>query len=306
MNKQSGTNDSFHSFPVHNFLGDGQKLGFHISSSTFESCLDRGSTTPHRHPFYEILLIKSFAGKHIIDFDEYTNVKNTPFLIDIGQTHYWENVTDVEGILIYFTEDFLFEATSSVNSIWEADIFKDVAHKLAVELDEGIFEQILALANIILLEYNDKKIDYTSVIRACLNIMLIKIYRAYQSGDKESRITPASSLVLEFNNLVCKHNTENHPVSFFAKKLGVSVSYLNSMIKHQSGQTPGKIINQSIVTEAKRLLVNTNLTVAEIADCMNFQDVSYFSRLFKKLSGFTPSQYRQDCKEKHGFHAMGV
>lgn len=306
MKKQSNALDSYHSFPVHNFLGDGKKLGFHISSSTFESCLDLGSTTPHRHPFYEILLIKNIIGKHVIDFEEYTDVKNTAFLIDVGQTHYWENVTDVEGILIYFSEDFLFEAASSVNSIWEANIFKEVANRPAVELEDGIFEQILALANIILREYDEKKQDYASIIRACLNIILIKIYRNHQLGERETRITPASSLVYEFQNLLSEHNSENRPVSYFAKKLGVSVGYLNNQIKRQAGQTPGKMINQSIVTEAKRLLVNTNLTVAEIADCMNFQDVSYFSRLFKKTAGVNPSHYRQDCMEKQGFHARGV
>ncbi len=306
MKKQYNYSDNYYSFPVHDFLGDGKKLGFHISPSTFESCLDQGSTIPHRHPFYELLLMKSLSGKHIIDFEEYVDVENTAFLIDAGQTHYWKDVTDANGILMYFSEDFLFESSSSVTSIWEANIFREVAKRPAVQLEDEIFEQVLALANIILREYMQKKPDYTSIIRACLNIILIKIYRNYQIEDHEVRITPASSLVYEFQNMVNQNNTGNHPVSYFAKKLGVSVGYLNKQIKHQTGQTPGRIINKSIVTEAKRLLVNTNLTIAEIADCMNFKDVSYFSRLFKKQTGVCPAQYRKDCMEKQGFHSRGV
>ena len=59
------------------------------------------------------------------------------------------------------------------------------------------------------------------------------------------------------------------------------------------GIPPGKLIHERLLLEAKRLLRYSDLPVADIADQLNFEDPSYFSRFFKKHTGFSPSEFRE-------------
>jgi len=56
----------------------------------------------------------------------------------------------------------------------------------------------------------------------------------------------------------------------------------------------GELIRNRVILEAKRLLINLNMTVAEIADSLNFKDNSYFARFFKKYTGSTPEEFRKN------------
>ncbi|NCE97823.1 helix-turn-helix transcriptional regulator [Emergencia sp. 1XD21-10] len=78
---------------------------------------------------------------------------------------------------------------------------------------------------------------------------------------------------------------------------GVSQSHLNEQIKKITGKTVGTLIREAQFSEAKRLLVNTELNVTEIAENMRFQDTAYFCRAFKRQVGMSPSQYRAKCRE---------
>ena len=69
------------------------------------------------------------------------------------------------------------------------------------------------------------------------------------------------------------------------------------------------MIKQQIVMEAKRLLAHTNLSVSEIIQHLNMEDLSYFSRMFKHATGLSPSAFRemictkkQDMKDSYLFH----
>jgi AraC family transcriptional regulator, transcriptional activator of pobA len=59
------------------------------------------------------------------------------------------------------------------------------------------------------------------------------------------------------------------------------------------GIPAGEVIRNRIILEAKRLLVNNDMTVLEIANYLNFADNSYFSKFFKRLEGVTPEEFRK-------------
>ena len=288
----------FNGFSTHLFEGSTKKLGFHISDAIDESAFAKESNTPHRHSFYEMLLIKNVKGKHIVDFNEYDNPENTVFLIDMSQVHYWEGITEAEGTLIYFTDDFLFKNTNSVNSIWKVNIIKEIAKNPAIKFSKSEFCDIESLSSLMIKEYTEKKRNYTSVIRAYLNIILVQIRRnCLGTFPPYSGTNHLSRLTIEFQDMINRKNMYNLPVSYFARELGVSVGYLNEQVKLQTGLTPGKIIEESIIIEAKRLLANTNLMIKEISDFLNFEDPAYFCRVFKRNVDSTPSQYRQRCRK---------
>ena len=106
-------------------------------------------------------------------------------------------------------------------------------------------------------------------------------------------------LIKKFKNLVAQHFAEEQSVHAYAERLGVSTGHLSDVIKSMTGSSPGQLIRNEIVLEAKRLLVHTELTIAEIGYSLSFEDPSYFSRFFKRETGMNPAVFRLQTREKY-------
>jgi AraC-like DNA-binding protein len=76
------------------------------------------------------------------------------------------------------------------------------------------------------------------------------------------------------------------------------MGYLNDQTKNILGVSPSVFIKKATVAEAKRLIANTNLSMAEIALKLGFANGSYFCRLFKSEMGVTPTQFKRICMRK--------
>lgn len=92
------------------------------------------------------------------------------------------------------------------------------------------------------------------------------------------------------NNL---HLKEGLPtVNYLSDKLAVSTRYLSDVLKQETGKTALEHIHIYLIKEAKNLLLSSENNVAGIAYDLGFESPSYFTRLFKKIVGLTPVQYR--------------
>jgi AraC-like DNA-binding protein len=84
-----------------------------------------------------------------------------------------------------------------------------------------------------------------------------------------------------------------------ARKLGISYSALRHRFKQITGLPPGQYQTQIRLHKARLLLSNSPLTVAEISDQLGFESIYYFSRLFKKKTGISPTAFRRDRQTRH-------
>ena len=75
--------------------------------------------------------------------------------------------------------------------------------------------------------------------------------------------------------------------------LFITPNHLNALCKEHWGMQAGEVIRNRIILEAKRLLVNQQTSISEIAYTLNFKDNSYFSKFFKKSVGITPEEFRK-------------
>ncbi len=104
-------------------------------------------------------------------------------------------------------------------------------------------------------------------------------------------------LVREFNALVEFNFRQEHAVGFYAEKLFKSPKTLsNNFAKFE--KSPLQIIHDRIILEAKRLLIYTDKTAKEIAYELGFDDASHLSRMFKKHTSFSPSEFKKQLKPK--------
>jgi AraC-like DNA-binding protein len=101
-------------------------------------------------------------------------------------------------------------------------------------------------------------------------------------------------LVKRFFHLVEENHQKNLSLSDYSRMIGVTPNHLTQTVKLLTGKTSSQIIKAKQLLEIKRLLVHTNLSVSEIANQLNFEDQSYFTKFFKRETGITPIQYRSD------------
>ncbi len=91
-----------------------------------------------------------------------------------------------------------------------------------------------------------------------------------------------------------QHNyNRNISLPLLAEEVYVSQSYLCKLFKNEIDKTIFELLTEIRMEEARRYLVNTDLTLAAIASRVGYNDVSYFSRVFKKREGVPPGQYRR-------------
>ncbi|MEM9144442.1 MAG: helix-turn-helix domain-containing protein, partial [Bacteroidota bacterium] len=81
-------------------------------------------------------------------------------------------------------------------------------------------------------------------------------------------------------------------VNYFADRLHITPNYLSDVVRYHSGKPALEHIHEHIVAQAKQLLAQKRYSVSEIAYQLGFEYPSYFTRLFRKQTGTTPSQYR--------------
>lgn len=98
---------------------------------------------------------------------------------------------------------------------------------------------------------------------------------------------------LRFINLVHQYSKTERSLSFYADKMCLSQHYLGTLVRSASGYTPKEWIERSVVSEAKVMLKYTDLLTYQIADDLNFPNVSFFCKFFKRITGLTPLEYQR-------------
>ncbi|MDO6739136.1 AraC family transcriptional regulator [Wenyingzhuangia sp. 2_MG-2023] len=97
----------------------------------------------------------------------------------------------------------------------------------------------------------------------------------------------------KFKNLIEEHFINEHEIAFYEKELGVKPKYLSKLSKKQNSLPPCQLLLQKQINYSQHLLKTTSKTIKEIAQEMNFEDPYYFSKVFKKKTGMSPTEYRQ-------------
>jgi AraC-like DNA-binding protein len=113
-----------------------------------------------------------------------------------------------------------------------------------------------------------------------------------------SRIRPEHSAsihpaVNHFLESVFNQDRQPENIASYASEAGISENYLSRLVKNSTGHSVGYWIDIVRIQRAKRLLATTKLSVIDIAASVGVEDQSYFSRLFRKETGLTPSAYRK-------------
>lgn len=95
-------------------------------------------------------------------------------------------------------------------------------------------------------------------------------------------------------NEIKEHYTENITLAALAEKYGFSTGYISSLLKEELGLPFSEYITAKRVQKAKELLADSRLSIDMVAEQAGYNDYFYFTKVFKKTVGISPSKYRKN------------
>ncbi|WP_353936351.1 helix-turn-helix domain-containing protein [uncultured Bacteroides sp.] len=133
-----------------------------------------------------------------------------------------------------------------------------------------------------------------------MQIFLFDLWNIYANeiNRQEQLSNISANLFSCFLDLVRQRVTENREVGFYANLLCVTPKYLSEVVRKGSGKSVSYWINGYAMQEIVTMLKNSDITLSEISDRMNFYSQSHFSRFVKKMLGVSPSEYRSELDKK--------
>lgn len=250
---------------------------------------------PHRHDFYDLLFITEGSGTHTIDFITYEVKPCSLFFLSPGQVHSWELSRDTKGFTLFFEPEF-YLINRPTEALRDLPFFHGFASDPVLYLDCQQHHNIRQILLNMQEEYQQEEQPRTyDILRAYLEVLLLKLSRFYQAsqGPKPEASRYLRGLVHRFETLIDQHFAEVKAVKDYADMLHTSPKNLNKICKQAVGKTASEMIQTRVVLEAKRMLLHSDLAVAQVVDKLNFYDASYFIKFFKKATGMTPEQFRR-------------
>lgn len=111
-------------------------------------------------------------------------------------------------------------------------------------------------------------------------------------SQNKRAIPRTQQIAIQFKQLVLTHFIKHKKISFYADRLAVSSNYLNRCVKAVFNKSCKEVILETAILHSQLLLLDASKSVAEISFELHFEDPSYFTRLFKSITGVTPSEFR--------------
>ena len=247
----------------------------------------------HRHSFYHVLLFTQGRGTHSIDFETFTIQPFQIYFMVPGQVHSWNFDGFVDGYIINFPTDVFQSFLLDPDFIESFSFFKGNVSDSVINIPQGSQQKIQSLFEDILKEsLENKSFELTMVKTLMINIFVL-VSRFVPSRDGGDTSSYNYTLLKNFQKLISDNYKTLRLPKEYAELLYITPNHLNALCNDLLGISAGEVIRNRVFLEAKRLLINPDLSVSEIADKLNFTDNSYFTKAFRKHVTLTPEEFRK-------------
>lgn len=249
---------------------------------------------PHFHQFEELIIGKKGKIEHFIDFQSQTYTAPFICFVTKGKVHRVIPMLvngNCDFWVLRFKSEFIPETTFSLYGH-----FHDNAN---IDFQEGrCFERIDQLCIMIYDEMQQKNPELT-IVRELLTTLftMIESERIKRIPDHLNLYKNQDTTFKNFLNILEENFRRSEGVNYYAEKLFMSARNLNSITQNILQQSVSEIIETRKLIEAKNLLISTNKTISEIGFEIGYSDKAYFTRVFKKKSGQTPTEFREEMRK---------
>lgn len=245
----------------------------------------------HRHTFYAIYWIHEGQGTHVIDFENYDIKPNRIFYIKPEQVHFLNTQSTIKYSALQFSEEFMLSFYSITKNILNSEhlsIYKD--------LNSEEEKRLHILFDLIYNESMNNLPNSTIMIQSEINLFMLELDRM---GCHEKARPTIPDILIKYKDLINKQFHTYRKVKDYAIQLGITPNYLNVLAQKHLGESALSMINNRIILEIKRQLINSNDDISVIAYKLKFNELSYFSRFFKRETGLTPIEFRSKMNKMY-------
>jgi AraC-like DNA-binding protein len=262
----------------------------------------RKSSPPISNDCYSISLKKIVKGKLNYGRTKYDFTNGALIFIAPRQVLQWDSsvVFEQKGFSINFHEEFI-NGTELAQQIKNYGFFSYSVNE-ALHLSPKEEKQIESIVENIESEYHNNQDEFSKNIIISQLSTLLKYANRFYERQFLNRRELSNDVLIKFKHqldtyfTVGKFKENGVPtIEKLAEKMSVSKRYLSDTLKKETGKTTTEHLHLYLINEAKNLLLKPQKNISEIAYELGFQYPQYFSRLFKKKEGISPSEYR----EKH-------
>lgn len=272
------------------------------TGNSFLPC-PRKSSPPISTDCYSISLKKIVKGKLNYGRTKYDFTNGALIFMAPRQVLQWDSsvVFEQKGFSINFHEDFL-KGTELAQQIKKYGFFSYSANE-ALHLSPREQKQIESIVENIEIEYHNNQDEFSKDIIISQLSTLLKYANRFYERQFLNRKELSNDLLEQFNQQLEEYFESGElqekgipSIEQLASKMSVSQRYLSDTLKKETGKTTTEHLQLYLIDEAKNILLKPNKSISEIAYELGFEYPQYFSRLFKKKEGLSPSEYREKYK----------
>lgn len=250
---------------------------------------------PHSHPDHvQVLLVKSGGGA--IRMEERVLPIPVPgiLVVPAGIVHQIDFDPGTDGFVVTAALGCLKTAAASDPRLIKA------AERPAVYPLEGTGVNIPAVFDTF--EWMNREFIWSApgrriAIMAQYMRVLVVVFRLYVTHEDPGITAPDRDydLLARYRSLLEEHFRTERSLTFYAGQLAVTQARLNAACKTRAGKTASDLLYERIVIEAKRYLLYTESSVAQVAHLTGFEDPAYFNRFFTQRVGLSPGAFRKQA-----------
>ncbi len=264
----------------------------YIYLSTFQHIDEVFLNKPERENFFEIYWIKNKSPLYFSETNK-SKIKGDWLYLVPPYRDYQFDRTGKHGVLIAFDKELLaYEAKEFSLSVF--NLFTKEGDSTVLFIEEKSTKALTSMLNLLSEEYAENN-GNVLLLKTLLKAFLLKL----MDDSRQILIIPDinEKRIYDFLSLLESHYKEEKSVDFYASRLSLSPKRLNQILKEKLDKTITQLLQERLLIEARHLLFNGAGNIKEISFALGFQDSSYFSRFFKKMTGLTPESFKKKIKK---------
>ena len=247
---------------------------------------------PIQRPYFQIIWVSRGSGFFNIDLERYHVGDESAYTIPIGRFHQLLAADRVSGHVLSFNLDFLCLAIEGPGQ----PLFKEVNAELRAVNMYSLKRGDRALQNVlgeIQIEFETNSMSRPQILCGLFKVFLAFV-KSHSTQIRQEQVT--SGRIRLFNKFCATLDNQfrtKKQVSDYANELFVTANYLTDVVKKVTGHSASYHIQQRTVQEAKRLIMYDDASMKMVAYSLGFEDISHFSKYFKKAAGMNFSDFRK-------------
>lgn len=270
--------------------------------NVFQLKLDMWPYPQHTHNFYELILVNEGSGKHLLNGVSFTYGPGHVFLLTPEDHHSFEINSYTVFTYIKFTEQLFAEKQVGDRTAHWIKKFENVLYNPntvpeCIIKDQEDKKLIFPLADMLLKEFNDPKPHSRILMLELFGAIMVLVARNLsQKNLVSSKVIQNEQDKVQQVLSHIRQNMDKKALltqKYIAETFNLSPNYISSYLKKHTGLGLQKMITETRLKTAERLLKQSIYTISEIAHKVGFNDASHMNKTFQKYREMNPSELRK-------------